>query len=59
MRKHKVVNINGRGISGVQKLLNNNPKWRLITCGQSVMMDVKYVVNFAVFETEDEVEFRE
>ena len=59
----KVVNIDGLGICGIEKLIHNNPQWQLITCGQSTIHQFvsgrNSVVNFAVFRGEDEAEFIE
>jgi hypothetical protein len=59
----KVINIDGLGIYGVEKLIKNNPNWQLITCGQTTIdmwaSGKEVAINFAVFRGPEEEDFLE
>lgn len=46
--KYTVTNIDNLGIDGVQKLIDKNPTWVLVSCGMS-FIEQYGTVNFAVF----------
>lgn len=49
MKTH-VVNIdNIGGVTGLQRLIDNNPEWMLQTCGSARIKGLDRCINFAVF----------
>lgn len=47
----KVVNIDDLGVDGLQKLIDKNPTWVLVTCGSSFVHPIARPINFAVFDS--------
>ena len=59
-KKTVVVNIDHRGIDGMERLIRNNPDFRIVCCGQSVISVYSdHHINFAVFESDKDVNFYE
>lgn len=47
----KVVNIDGLGVEGLEKLINNNPSWKFIACAGMSVNYLVHPIHLAVFQS--------
>jgi hypothetical protein len=52
----EIVDIDDMSLGQLETMIENNPKWRLITCGQNKITRAygdPYINNFAIFQNEE------
>jgi hypothetical protein len=55
----EIVDIDDMSLGQLETMIENNPKWRLVTCGQNKISRAygdPYINNFAIFQNEEDSE---